>query len=463
MTFGGKKATFLLFVGDIVVFICALWLTLAARALSFAVFDKFGAQVGLYIPIFFLWLLVFYMAGLYSKRAILFKAELWGAIFRTQLLNIVLAALYFFLLPGLGITPKTTLVLYLFISLAGIFAWRLGLFPRLSKPATRSRAVLIGEGPEIDELFTEVNSNMRYQVQFIMKVSPAELFTTFGTYAAEFQRNEISMLVVDIENDSLTPILPQIYELAFVSPTYQLVNFYGMYEEVFDRVPLSLLQYDWFLNNVSTTASNFYEIGKRVIDIVGGLLMGVVMIIATPFVFLALRAEGPGPLFIRQDRWGKNGSHIMTYKFRSMRYSDPGVWMSKSVKEGDDREKPKNYVTRVGAFLRTTSLDEFPQCINVLRGELSLIGPRNDIWPLGVTLSEAIPYYRIRYIVKPGITGWAQINQQYEPGNISPQSIEETKMRLAYDFYYIKHRSFALDVVIALKTFKRMLFRVSSL
>jgi lipopolysaccharide/colanic/teichoic acid biosynthesis glycosyltransferase len=129
-----------------------------------------------------------------------------------------------------------------------------------------------------------------------------------------------------------------------------------------------------------------------------------------------------------------------------------GAWM----KEGE------NMITKVGGFLRSTSIDEFPQFVNVLRGELSLIGPRSDIESLGNRLGEAIPYYNLRYMVKPGITGWAQINQQYSSGNISPQSIEETKLRLAYDFYYIKHHSLALDVVIALKTMKRMFFRVSS-
>ncbi len=98
----------------------------------------------------------------------------------------------------------------------------------------------------------------------------------------------------------------------------------------------------------------------------------------------------------------------------------------------------------------------------MLSGELSLIGPRNDLVALGTRLAESIPYYNARYLVQPGITGWAQINQQYEPGNLSPQSIEETKRRLAYDFYYLKHRSLGLDIVIGLKTVKRMFFRLSS-
>jgi lipopolysaccharide/colanic/teichoic acid biosynthesis glycosyltransferase len=130
--------------------------------------------------------------------------------------------------------------------------------------------------------------------------------------------------------------------------------------------------------------------------------------------------------------------------------------------EWTTEEKNDNPITKVGHILRRTSFDEFPQFWNVLTGELSLIGPRNDIEGLGRRLAEEIPYYNFRYSVPPGITGWAQINQQYEQGNISPQSIEETKMRLAYDFYYLKHRSLGLDIVIALKTVKRMFFRVSS-
>ena len=234
----------------------------------------------------------------------------------------------------------------------------------------------------------------------------------------------------------------------------QAVAFEDMYEEVFDRIPLSQLGRAWFNKNLQTEDSFFYVFAKRVIDIIGGLVMGGVVIVVTPFVWIANRIEGPGPLFLAQERFGRYGVRIIAYKFRSMTkdISASSEW----VNEGENR------VTRVGSFLRTTSLDEFPQFINILKGELSLIGPRNDILGLGLRLAEALPYYDARYMVKPGITGWAQINQQYEQGNVSPQSIEETKVRLAYDFYYLKHRSLGLDSIIALMTVKRMFFRVSS-
>lgn len=451
MTFGGAKATAYLFAGDIAVFIVSLWLTLLVRYAQLPSTELFYTHIASFLTLFGVWILVFYMGGLYSKRFLLFKKELPVLILGAQLVNILLAALFFFFIP-IGIQPKTNLILYLVISVAAVFAWRLWMFPRLSLPSVRERAVLVGDGPEIKELADEVNGNTRYHIIFPVVAGTEEILRDFDGFAKSLVDASVTTLVVDTDQDSLRPLLPKLYELSFVRPGYAFLDFYQVYEEVFDRVPLSLLQYDWFLKNVSSPASNYYEFAKRAIDIVGGLAMGVVALIALPFIYVAMRLEGPGPLLITQKRIGRYGVPTRAYKFRSMVANDQGAWKG----EGENR------VTKVGAFLRLTSLDEFPQFINVLRGELSLIGPRNDIYALGERLAQSISYYNIRYIVKPGITGWAQINQRYEPGNISPQSIEETKTRLAYDFYYIKKRSFVLDIVIALKTVKRMFFRISS-
>lgn len=451
MTFGGTKATTYLFAGDITVFVLSLWLTLFVRYARIPETELLYTHIASFVFLFGVWVLVFYMSGLYSKRVTLFKKELPVAILGAQLVNMLLAVLFFFFVP-IGIAPKTNLLLYLVISVAAIFAWRLWIFPRFTTPLQRERAVLVGEGPEIQELALEVNGNNRYHIVFPLVVSPAQLLQDFDGFAKHLISEQITTMVIDTDQDSLRPLLPRLYELSFVAPGYAFLDFYQVYEEIFDRVPLSLLQYDWFLKNVSLPTSNFYEFTKRAIDIVGGAVMGVVTLIAIPFVYTAMRLEGKGPLFITQERIGRYGTRMKAYKFRSMEHNDHGVWIG----EGS------NKVTKVGAFLRRTSLDEFPQFINVLKGELSLVGPRNDVEALGEKLGASISYYNIRYVVKPGITGWAQINQRYEQGNISPQSIEETKTRLAYDFYYIKKRSFVLDIVIALKTVKRMLFRVST-
>lgn len=456
MTFGGTYSAGLLFLGDIAIFCASLWLTLLIRYQELPSQELVRDHAFPFALLFALWILVFYMAGLYGKRVVLFKTALFGIILRTQIANTILAAVFFFFLPNIGIAPKTNLLLYLGVSLALILLWRLYVYPRLSRPAERERAALIGTGPEMRELAQEVNGNPRYHLSFVATFTPEELEADFESCARTMVAEKVAVLVLDAERDVMRPLLPKLYELAFVRPSYPILDFRTVYEEVFDRVPLSLLEYDWFLKNLSGTEDRFYAAAKRAIDIVGGIAMGIVTLIALPFVALALRIEGKGSVLISQERIGRYGVPVKAYKFRSMRFSDEGKWKGEKTDEGRE-----NKVTAVGAFLRLTSLDEFPQFINVLRGDVSLIGPRNDIRALGLRLGEVIPYYHMRYIVPPGITGWAQINQKYEPGNISPQSIEETKVRLAYDFYYIKNRSLALDIVIALKTVKRMLFRVA--
>ncbi|MDB5189213.1 MAG: putative colanic acid biosysnthesis UDP-glucose lipid carrier transferase [Parcubacteria group bacterium] len=452
MIHGGRKAAGLLFLGDILTFVVSLWLTLVVRYGQLFNTDLFLDHIGPFSILFVIWSLVFYMSGLYGKRVMLFKSSLPDAIVKTQFFNIVLAALFFFLLPGIGIAPKTNLVIYLVISMLLIFLWRLALYPRLSIPRLRYPAVLIAEGEEADELVHEVNENRRYHLIFPIVISPAEAKANPTALAERIQSAHASIVVTDTNDTNREALIPQLYDLSSFAEPAQFLAFQDVYEEVFDRIPLSQLRPGWFLENVPRETPLAYAVLKRLIDIVGGLLMGVVTIAVAPFVWIAQGFEGTGPLFIEQDRLGHNDSHIRTYKFRTMQHSDEGKWDGEST----------NTVTKVGSILRKISLDEFPQFVNILKGELSLIGPRNDMAALGERLAEVLPFYNLRYSMKPGITGWAQINQQYEQGNISPQSIEETKTRLAYDFYYLKHRSLGLDIVIALKTIKRMFFRVSS-
>jgi lipopolysaccharide/colanic/teichoic acid biosynthesis glycosyltransferase len=454
MIYGGKRAPALLFFGDLIVFALSLWLTLLFRTGAVPTGEMLRDHLGPFAILFLVWTLVFYMSGLYGKGTILLKSHLPQALLRTQVANIVLAALFFFLVPGVGIAPKTNLAIYLVVSLLLIFLWRLAAYPRLSVKRTRGRAVLIASGPDADALRTEVNENPRYPITFVGSLSPQDFLALSESERRARIPHDIDVVVADIAACNAHGLLPVLYDLPRGVGNYDIVDFTDLYEEVFDRVPLSLLDQGWFLEHVTESDPLWYALPKRAIDLVGGLGMGFITLIALPFVWIAIRIEGPGPLFIAQDRIGEKGSRMRVYKFRSMsghnRASD--AWV------GED----ENRVTRVGAWLRQTSLDEFPQFWNILKGEVSLIGPRNDIEGLGRRLEAELPHYVMRYSVKPGITGWAQINQQYEPGNLSPQSVRETTVRLAYDFYYLKHRSLGLDLVIALKTIKRMFFRLSS-
>jgi lipopolysaccharide/colanic/teichoic acid biosynthesis glycosyltransferase len=186
--------------------------------------------------------------------------------------------------------------------------------------------------------------------------------------------------------------------------------------------------------------SGFYILGKRLLDILGGLVGAVVFLITLPFIALATLIDDGWPIFYSQARLGRGGITYRIIKFRTMRRDAEADGQPRWAREDDER------ATRVGRFLRKTHLDELPQFFNVLRGEMSLVGPRAERPELVEYFQRHIPFYRARLLVKPGITGWAQINYGYA------SSIEETIVKLEYDLYYIKHRSMLMDLVILLRT-----------
>jgi exopolysaccharide biosynthesis polyprenyl glycosylphosphotransferase len=211
------------------------------------------------------------------------------------------------------------------------------------------------------------------------------------------------------------------------------------YEYLLGRVPIFLMRSDWVLRSFvdEARAGGLYELSKRLLDISGGLLGVAFLALLTPFLGLLILLESGRPVFYTQSRMGKNGKEYWIIKFRTMR----------DAVDAEGKLLPdKDRITRIGWFLRRTHMDELPQFINVLRGEMSLVGPRAEISHLVNRLQAEVPFYRARLLVKPGITGWAQVNYGYA------STIEETAIKLEYDLYYIKHRNLLLDFVIALRT-----------
>lgn len=214
------------------------------------------------------------------------------------------------------------------------------------------------------------------------------------------------------------------------------------YEELLGRVPIRLLETDWILRSFVDQArvSGFYELGKRLLDIAGGLIGTALLFVTFPFVSLAILFDDGRPVFYAQTRSGRGGQPYRIIKFRTMRRDAEADGQPKWAKEDDER------ATRTGRILRRTHIDELPQFINVLRGEMSLVGPRAERPELVQMFQRHVPFYRARLMVKPGITGWAQINYGYA------STIDETITKLEYDLYYIKHRSMITDLVILLRT-----------
>ena len=295
------------------------------------------------------------------------------------------------------------------------------------------------------EFKAAVNDNPQSSITFAEHIevhSPLLADTSLESLRTVLKENDISLLVLDVKSEKVIPLLPYFYNL--VDDGVSIYDVYKMYEDVFRRIPLSSVGYFWFFENV-TLDMRIYEMLKRIVDVLVSAVALFLYLFILPFIYIAIKLDDKGPLFSIQKRFGKGGKMIDIYKIRTMSFTDEGDWVL---------QNKINKVTRVGKFLRKTRLDEFPQLWNVLLGEVSLVGPRSDILGVGKKLSNEIPFYTMRYTILPGLSGWAQVNQ-----DLPPNSLEETKLRLQYDLFYVKNRSLLLDIVIMVRTIRVLLMR----
>lgn len=449
--------------GDLIIFSFALWSSLTIRYF----FLPYSSYLWSYktflndnlLPfslVFLLWALVLYLAGFYSTLVIGYRLSLAQSLLKVHIINSVLAVLFFYIfLPYFFIAPKINLVLYLIISYILLFLWRSWCMSYLKAAFGRGAFYFIGPAKEMAELQTAFTYNPYYSNLKVL-----------GAKAVEDIKSEadIDLKVVETEaaRGSFAAVvastaLEEPYQhnasiiRKFYEPIFKNVQFFGFqkfYESVFHKIPISLIDEIWLLENISSPSRALYDFVKRLADILISFLAGIISLIFYPFIILAIKLDDGGPIFYIPKRVGQNGKIFRLLKIRTMRVDADARWPEKN----DPR------VTRVGRFLRKTTLDELPQLWNVLLGDLSLVGPRPDLVDFAKILEEKIPYYKVRTLIKPGLTGWAVVSQKVDGEN--PSSVKETEERLAYDFYYLKNRSFILDIAIILKTINRVLSRM---
>lgn len=446
MSILNRKESLILGLGDIVFFALALWLMLIIRYGINLEVSIFYPHIVAFSVLIIVWLGIFFVAGLYEKHTLFFQSRLPNILLKTASMNSLIAVIFFYFIPYFGITPKVNLFIYLVISYVLIFIWRMYGY-RFIYTKKKQSAIIIGTGLEISELTEEVNKNDRYNIRFVESINITELRPVdFKNHVLNIIKNEhVSLIALDLQNDKIEQTLPHLYDLIFRN--VEFIDVYRLYEEIFDRVPLSLVRYNWFLEHVSVVSSVGYDALKRFMDISFSFVLGIFSLLFYPFIVVAIKLDDFGPVFIFQDRVGIRGKAIRTIKFRTMTRDDGGV----------KKEQKKNQLTRVGPFLRRTRLDELPQFWNIFKGDLSLIGPRPELPSLVEVYEREVQYYNTRHLIKPGLSGWAQLYHDNHPHHRA--DVEETKVKLSYDLYYIKNRSFFLDLKIALKTIKTLLSR----
>lgn len=450
--FQNKVYQGVLFLGDVVFFVISVVFAYLLRNYVlrngdfYQNYDSILALIVAFSPIFLVIAISYFVATLYEVPSMMTVFARVKMIFHIHLFALIFGLTIFYLFPVFGLTPKVILFLQMFLYTLMQIAWRVYLAHHI-KTSKKRKALLVGEGREFTELKETINANPQSSITFVEHIeinSPLLSSGTLDSLRSVLEENNITILVIDVRNEKVLPLLPYFYNL--VGDGLRIYDVHKMYEDTFKRMSLSSVGYFWFFENV-TLDMKIYEVIKRTLDIFISLFVGIVWMILHPFVAYLIRREDGGSVFLdNQYRIGRHGKKIKLIKYRTMSNDESGMWLKDKAN--------KNKVTKIGYYLRKSRIDELPQVLNVLRGELSLIGPRPDVVDLGNKMAGEIPFYMIRYSVLPGLSGWAQTLQEKPP-----QSVEETRVRLMYDLYYIKNRSFLLDVIILLRTIRTVLMR----
>ncbi len=380
--------------------------------------------------------------------------------FKSLIFTASVTVLFYLLTPI--ITPFLPIqrmqIVYFFLAIiAAIFLWRIAYTTFIASPRFYKRVLVLGEIANVENLvktFSKADPN--YKIVGFMNSDATNgegiKFKGLKEYKTEnisqiIRDEHISEVVVAINNSE--NITPQIYNelTTLLEQGFAIREYTQVFEEIMRRVPVQFVGKDFYkyFPFSRSNQNRLYMLYHRLMDIVCAVLGVLCGIVLLPFIIIGNTIGNKGKLFYIQTRIGKNGKPFRIVKFRTM--------VANAEENGAKwAEKNDRRVTSFGRFLRNTRLDEIPQFINVLKGEMSIIGPRPERPFFVKELSKVIPFYETRHTIKPGLSGWAQVNTRYG------SSIEDSLIKLQYDLYYIKHRSFFLDVNIIVKTLNTMIY-----
>ncbi len=429
----------ILLAGDIAIFYLSLYITLFLRYGEVGPEVKEGHLVSFSI-LFALSIIVYYIVGFYELRGMKNDTD-FGKRFAVALTsNFLIAILLFYFVPAFGIAPKTNLFIFFIIASSASYSWRTWWNRIAGSRSADKRLLLIGSNRILEEVAAHIRENpqLGYEVSFWMKDGLRD--KEFKHLAQIIVGNEINLVVIPAHLKTSSAAARKIYQALNLG--IEVIDLSELYETIFEKVPLAELEEIWFLENLAKS-HRIHDAVKRPLEVILTGIIGIIMIPIAIIVVVAIKFSSPGSAFFTQVRVGKNGKPFIVWKFRTM--------VTGAEAEGPKWAAPKDKrITPLGIFLRRTHLDELPQLWNIFRGELSLVGPRPERPEFTATLEKEIPYYELRYLVRPGLTGSAQVNYRYGA------SLDDAYEKLQYDIYYLKHRSFFLDISILAKTVKRI-------
>ena len=446
----------LLVLGDFLMAVIAIMVALYIWALA-ETFHEFSIEFLIERPPAWYYLLPFFWVVLLVELYDIHRAGNWGDTVRGVAmatligLGLYLLLFFYFTDPPNSLLPRRGVAGFFIAAPVLTLIWRFLYIRIFTAPAFMRRVLVVGGG-KAGETLLQVIADLWPPPFFLVGIiddDPQKIGTqiegheVIGDSSGLLQiveQKRVSDIIVAISGEMLGSTFQKLLDTQ--EKGIEISRMPSVYEELLGRVPIRLLEADWILRSFvdQSRASEFYELGKRLFDIIGGFIGVVLLLLMLPFIGIGILLDSGRPIFYTQTRAGRGAQDYKILKFRTMYQDAEADGIPQWASEDDER------ATSFGRILRRTHLDELPQFINVLRGEMSLVGPRAERPELVEMFQKHVPFYRARLLVKPGITGWAQVNFGYA------STIDETVVKLEFDLYYIKHRNLITDFVILLRT-----------
>lgn len=407
-------------------------------------------------------ILLFYLAvfGTVFEIYDLQKSSQLDVTFKIIVFTVSTSVLFYFLTPVLTpfLPEKRLQIVYFYLTIAFfIFLWRMAYVTLIASPRFYKRVLLVGEPFYVEDFVNALSqSDPNYKiVGFINcevpKNEPIKFkgVTEYGALELlkTIEEQNISEVVVASYNSE--NITVDVYNdlMLLLESGFTIREYSQVYEEITNRVPVQFIGKDFYkyFPFSRSNQNTLYLFFHRLFDILFSLIGLFFGILILPLIVIGNLCGNKGPLLYRQERVGKNGKLFEIIKLRSM-IINAETNGAKWAELNDVR------ITKFGKFLRRSRIDEIPQFLNIIKGEMSMIGPRPERPVFVEELAKTIPFYETRHIVKPGLTGWAQVKTRYGA------SVDESLVKLQYDLFYIKHKSFFLDLNIMVKTLSTVLY-----
>lgn len=396
--------------------------------------------------------LMMFAVGLYTKEHCSQMGVVFSRLVFSFLFGFTMLSLVFYVYPSLAIW-RSAFAIAFFLGLFGILLVRWIFLHVVDLDALKRRVLVLGAGKKaarIAALESDAKPHGFCCVGYVSindkvpAVDEALLLHANVPLAEIAGQREVEEIVVAL--DDRRGVMPMEELLACKLAGITITDYTTFWERETGRVDLDSLHPSWLVFSDGFPGGWLQVLLKRVFDIIASVTLFVVVLPVILAVAIAVKLESRGPIFYRQERLGLHGRPFVMYKFRSMRIDAERDGVPRWASVADDR------ITRVGAIIRMTRMDELPQLLNVIKGEMSFIGPRPERAFFVTKLREAIPLYFERHRVKPGLSGWAQLNYPYGA------SIEDARHKFEYDLYYIKNYSLFLDVIVLVQTVRVVLW-----